>query len=68
MKYILIIGAKNELGLELASLYAKNNYNIYLAGRSINDLQVESNNIEEKYKIDLSPEKEIINSCLKKLA
>ena len=51
MKYVLIIGAKNELGLELASLYAKNNYNIYLAGRSINDLKVESNNIEEKYKV-----------------
>ena len=51
MKYILIIGAKNELALELASLYAKNNYNIYLAGRSINDLEEESNNIEQKYKV-----------------
>jgi len=51
MKYVLIIGAKNELALELASLYAKNNYNIYLAGRSINDLEEESNNIEQKYKV-----------------
>ena len=51
MKYVLIIGAKNELALELASLYAKNNYNIYLAGRSVNDLEEESNNIEQKYKV-----------------
>ena len=29
MKYVLIIGAKSELGLEIASLYARNNYNIY---------------------------------------
>tara|TARA_B100001564_G_scaffold341125_1_gene335429 strand:+ start:418 stop:1149 length:732 start_codon:yes stop_codon:yes gene_type:complete len=51
MKYVLIIGAKSELGLELASLYARNNYNIYLAGRSIIDLEVKSNNLEKKYQI-----------------
>ena len=52
MKYILIIGAKNELGLELASLYAKNNYNIFLAGRSIKSLQNASNELKRKYKIN----------------
>jgi len=51
MKYVLIIGAKSELGLELASLYAKNNYNIYLAGRSIINLEKESNNLKKKYKV-----------------
>ena len=51
MKYVLIIGAKSELGLELASLYARNNYNIYLAGRSIIDLEEESNNLEKKYQV-----------------
>ena len=51
MKYVLIIGAKCELGLELASLYARDNYNIYLAGRSITDLQEESDNLEKKYKV-----------------
>ena len=51
MKYVLIIGAKNELGLELASLYARNNYNIYLAGRAIIDLEEESSNLEKKHKV-----------------
>ena len=51
MKYVLIIGAKNELGIELANLYARNNYNLYLAGRSIKDLQDKSNEIEKKYKV-----------------
>ena len=51
MKYVLIIGAKNELGIELANLYARNNYNLYLAGRSIKDLQDKSDAIEKKYKV-----------------
>ena len=51
MKYVLIIGAKSELGMELASLYAKNNYNIYLAGRSIRDLEDKSNDLEIKYNV-----------------
>ncbi len=51
MKYVLIIGAKSELGLELASLYAKNNYNIYLAGRSIQELEDKSKDLEEKYNV-----------------
>ncbi len=42
MKYVLIIGAKSELGMELASVYAKNNYNLYLAGRSIEKIQSQS--------------------------
>ena len=51
MKYVLIIGAKNELGIELANLYARNNYNLYLAGRSIKDIQDKSSAIEKKYKV-----------------
>ncbi len=51
MKYVLIIGAKSELGMELASLYAKNNYNIYLAGRSIRTLEGKSNDLETKYNV-----------------
>ena len=51
MKYVLIIGAKNELGIELANLYARNNYNLYLAGRSIKDIQDKSHEIEKKYKV-----------------
>ena len=52
MKYVLIIGVKNELGIELANLYARNNYNLYLAGRSIKDLQDKSDEIEKKYNVE----------------
>ena len=51
MKYVLIIGAKSELGFELASVYAKNNYNLYLAGRSIQELEDKSEALEDKYNI-----------------
>ncbi len=52
MRYVLIIGAKSELGIELALLYAKNKYNLYLAGRDINSLKnqaeilAQDNNVE----------------------
>jgi hypothetical protein len=48
MKYVLIIGAKSELGMELASLYAKNNYNLYLAGRSIEKIRPQSEILEKQ--------------------
>jgi len=48
MKYILIIGAKSELGMELASLYSKNNYNLYLAGRSINAIKSQAEILEKQ--------------------
>ena len=48
MKYVLIIGAKSELGIELASLYAKNNYNLYLAGRSIEKIRPQSEILEKQ--------------------
>ena len=51
MKYVLIIGAKSELGIELARLYASNQYNLYLAGRSINDMQDEADYLERTFNI-----------------
>lgn len=33
MNYILIIGAKSDIGIELAKIYAIKGYNLYLAGR-----------------------------------
>jgi len=51
MKYVLIIGAKSELGIELARLYASNQYNLYLAGRSINDMQGEADYLEKTFSI-----------------
>ena len=54
MKYVLIIGAKSELGLELASLYAKNNYNLYLAGRSITSINNQAEVLAKKYNTKIS--------------
>tara|TARA_B100000586_G_scaffold8732_1_gene6019 strand:+ start:2985 stop:3716 length:732 start_codon:yes stop_codon:yes gene_type:complete len=53
LKSILIVGAKSEIAIELATLYAKNNYNLYLAGRSINDIESESNELKSKYNISV---------------
>ncbi len=54
MKYVLIIGAKNGLGIELARLYARNKYNLYLAGRSITDIQDEANYLESTFGIKVT--------------
>ena len=54
MKYVLIIGAKSELGIELARLYASNQYNLYLAGRSISDMQDEADYLERTFSIKVT--------------
>ena len=51
MKYILIIGARNELGTELARIYAKNGYNLYLASRSATNMQDEADYLEKTFDI-----------------
>ena len=51
MKYVLIIGANNELGGELAKIYAKNSYNLYLTGRSIIEMQDDADYLENTYNI-----------------
>jgi short-subunit dehydrogenase len=38
MEYLLIIGAKSDIAKEIAKTYAENNYNLYLAGRNIEEL------------------------------
>lgn len=39
MAYVLIIGAKSDIAKATAREYAKNGYDLYLAGRNINELQ-----------------------------
>ncbi|MBN2816004.1 MAG: SDR family oxidoreductase [Campylobacterales bacterium] len=46
MSYILIIGAKSDIAKELARVYAKNGYDLYLAGRNIDELQNFSEDIK----------------------
>ena len=38
MSYVLIVGAKSDIAKELARVYAKNGYDLYLAGRAIEEL------------------------------
>ena len=46
MSYVLIIGAKSDIAKELARVYAKNGYDLYLAGRDINSLDGLANDIK----------------------
>ena len=39
MSYVLIVGAKSDIAKEVARVYAKNGYNLYLAARDVNELE-----------------------------
>ena len=39
MSYVLIVGAKSDIAKAVAREYAKNGYNIYLAGRGVEELE-----------------------------
>jgi hypothetical protein len=61
MRYVLIIGAKSDMAKEIARVYAKNGYGLYLAGRSIhklekfrNDIKIRSNVPIELKKFDIT--------------
>lgn len=45
MSYVLIIGAKSDIAKATAREYAKNGYNLYLAARDVNELEVFANDI-----------------------
>jgi len=53
MSYILIIGAKSDIAKEIARVYAKNGYNIYLAGRDIESMRDLANDIKIRYNIEI---------------
>ena len=53
MAYVLIIGAKSDIAKSLAEVYAKNNYNLYLAGRNIDEIEEFSNTLKEKNNIEI---------------
>jgi len=46
MSYVLIIGAKSDIAKEVARVYAKNGYNLYLAAREANELEDLKQDIE----------------------
>ncbi|HIC77555.1 MAG TPA: SDR family NAD(P)-dependent oxidoreductase, partial [Sulfurovum sp.] len=60
MSYVLIVGAKSDIAKAVAREYAKNGYNIYLAGRGVEelesfatDLTVRSNCKVERLELDI---------------
>ncbi|XOB61314.1 SDR family oxidoreductase [Campylobacterota bacterium DY0563] len=54
MSYILILGAKSDIGKSLARTYSKNGYDVYLAGRDIEELSEFSNDLKIRYEVNIS--------------
>lgn len=53
MSYVLIIGAKSDIAKEVAREYAKNGYDLYLAGRNIDEMKDFENDIKIRSKADV---------------
>jgi len=45
MSYVLIIGAKSDIAKAVAREYAKHGYNLYLAARNVNDIELFANDV-----------------------
>jgi len=39
MNYVLIVGAKSDIAKEVARVYTKNGYDLYLAARNVTELE-----------------------------
>lgn len=53
MSYVLIIGAKSDIAKEVARVYAKNGYNLYLASRQSEDLKDLANDIKIRSNVEV---------------
>ena len=53
MKWLLIVGAKSDIAKAVAREYAKNGFNLYLAGRNISELLEFKKDLEIRYNIDV---------------
>lgn len=51
MSYLLIVGAKSDIAKAVAREYAKQGYDLYLAGREIHDLAEFANDLVVRYQI-----------------
>ncbi len=49
MNYVLIIGAKSDIAKELAKIYAKNSFNLYLSGRNKNEIELIAKDINIRF-------------------
>lgn len=46
MSYVLIVGAKSDIAKEVAKVYAKNGYDLYLAARNVNELEADAQDLK----------------------
>jgi len=53
MSYVLIIGAKSDIAKEVARVYAKNGYNLYLAARESSSLEDLKQDIEVRSGVEV---------------
>lgn len=53
MSYVLIVGAKSDIAKELARVYAKNGYDLYLAARQSDNLSDLANDIKIRTNVDV---------------
>jgi len=53
MSYVLIIGAKSDIAKEIARVYAKNGYNLYLAARDSSELEDLKTDIEVRSGVEV---------------
>ena len=51
MSSILIIGGNSDIGFATAKIFAKNKYDIHLASRNIDQLNIKKNEIESLFKV-----------------
>ena len=51
MKYLLIIGAKSDIAMALAREYAMHGFNLYLAGRNIEEIADFKKDLEIRYNV-----------------
>ncbi|MEW5822321.1 MAG: SDR family oxidoreductase [Cyanobacteriota bacterium] len=55
MDYVLILGAGSDIAKALSHMYASKKYNIYLAGRKIDELEKDAKNLNIRYNIEAMP-------------
>ncbi len=53
MSYVLIVGAKSDIAKEVARVYAKNGYNLYLAARGVEELKDVATDLEVRSSINV---------------
>ena len=54
MSYVLIIGAKSDIAKELARVYAKNGYNLYLGARNVEELEEVATDIRVRSSVEVA--------------